>query len=295
MNVGCLLDRLTSRIALDRQEGDIAYFHALTLQLEYITKLVTAGVVACVGDDADRHRYSLEHTLVRADSVGHWTDALDHALTGPPAQYFLPKTSDITRDLTERVADGDWRYKAVGHLYDVATRLGINAKVGQKVSLRQFFHIGAAIRNRTRGHGATTSEQCGSVCPLLADAIEIVLGQLKLFRLDWAHLHRNLSGKYRVSPLLGDCSKFEYLKKTRDVQLPNGVFIDVGGPIYIPLVFSDPDLRDVLVPNGNFKSSTFEVLSYVTNEVGRIKGTLPFSRDKGDATLFSRAKKSHDK
>ena len=52
------------RIELDREDSDSAYFHALTLKLEYITKLVTAGVLACVSDDLDRHRYSVEHTLV---------------------------------------------------------------------------------------------------------------------------------------------------------------------------------------------------------------------------------------
>src|SRR5579883_1362318 len=55
-NRGLLPDKIAERVARDREEGDIAYFHALCLQIEYLTKLVTAGVVACLGDDADRHR-----------------------------------------------------------------------------------------------------------------------------------------------------------------------------------------------------------------------------------------------
>ncbi len=273
MKVGPLFEKLSARITLDRDEGNIAYFHALSLQLEYVTKLVTTGVVACVGDDADRHRYSLEYTLVRADSIGEWVGALNGALTGPSAQYFLPKATEITRDLTERVAEGDWRYKAVQHLSKVAMKFGIDSRIGQKIALRQFFEIGAAIRNRTRGHGATTSDQCGCVCPLLAEAVELVIGNLRLFTQDWAYLHRNLSGKYRISPLLGHCSALAYLKGTRDEQLQNGVFIDLDGPIPVRLVFSDPDLRDLLVPNGNFKANTFEVLSFITNEVARKDGS----------------------
>ena len=65
-----LFDDLDNRIALDQQDGDSSYFHALTLKLEYLTKLVTSGVVACIGDDADRQRYSLEYQLLRADSLG---------------------------------------------------------------------------------------------------------------------------------------------------------------------------------------------------------------------------------
>lgn len=293
MHSGPLLDKLGDRITLDREEGDIAYFHALALQLEYVTKLVTAGVIACVGDEPDRYRYSLEHRLVRADSLGEWVKTLDTALTGPPAQYFLRQASGIARQLTERVGGEDWRREAVRRLQDVAQRFGSDVQLGHNVALRQFFQIGATIRNRTRGHGATTSEQCGHVCPLLAEAIGLVTAELNLFKLHWAYLHRNLSGKYRVSPLLGDCSNFDYLKRTCDVQLPNGVFIDLGDPIWVPLVFSDPELRDILVPNGNFRSHTFEVLSYVTNDVDRKDGAawsdppgrLPHSATEGLTAL----------
>ena len=74
MRSGPLLDRMSDRVALEKEEGDVAYFHALSLQLEYLTKLVCAGVVACLGEDADRHRYGLEHRLVRANSIGEWVD-----------------------------------------------------------------------------------------------------------------------------------------------------------------------------------------------------------------------------
>lgn len=274
MNLGPLLAKIDARVALDKDEGDIAYFHALALQLEYMTKLVTAGVVACVADDVDRHRYSLEHRLVRADSIGDWVDVLNTALTGPAAQCFLPQASDVVRHLTERVGDGDWRYAAVCKLQNVAKCFELDQPVGAKAALRQLFQIGAAVRNRTKGHGATTSGQCGHVCPNLADAIAIVAAELELFRMPWAYLHRNLSGKFRVSPLLGDCAEFEYLKRARDVLLPNGVFIYFGRPVPVPLVFSDTDLSDVLVPNGNFKSGTFEALSYVTNDVARKDGSV---------------------
>ncbi len=274
MTLGPLFAKIGDRIALDRDEGNIAYFHALSLELEYVTKLVTAGITACVGDDTDRHRYTLEYTLLRGDSIGEWVGTLNSALTGPSAQYFLPAATQITRELTERVGDGDWRYTALRKLSEVATKFGIDTKVGQKVALRQFFEIGAAIRNRTRGHGATTSDQCGYVCPFLEEAVALVIDNLRLFKQDWAYLHRNFSGKYKVSPLLGQCLAFDYLKRTRDAQLPNGVFINLNGPIPVRLVFSDPDLRDILVPNGSFKSNTFEVLSFITNDVERKDGSI---------------------
>lgn len=192
MTTGPLIDKLQARITLDQGEGDIAYFHALLLQLEYITKLVTAGVVACLQEESERHRYSFEYKLVRADSLGDWVDALNTALTGPAAQHFLAAASRVRRNLTERVTEGDSRYAAVRRLGDVAHWFGVDPQVGGKVALRQFFQMGAAIRNRTRGHGAPTSADCGHVCPLLAEAIALVLAEVELLRVPWAYLHRNL-------------------------------------------------------------------------------------------------------
>jgi len=293
MSVGPLLDELNARIVRDRDDGDIAYFHALLLQLEYVTKLVTAGVVACIAEEPDRHRYSLEHALVRANSLGEWVDALNAALTGPAAQYFLPPSSPIVRNLTERVAEGDPRYAAVRQLDEVARWFGLDGQVGARAAFRQFFQVGAAIRNRTRGHGAPTGTDCSQVSPLLAEALDLAIGEISLFTVPWAYLHRNLSGKYRVSRLLSDCSPFDYLKRTRDVTLPNGVFVYISGPIHVPLVFSDPDVRDVFLPNGNLRGSTFEALSYVTNDVKRIDavswsdppGRLPPSATEGLTAL----------
>lgn len=111
-----LFDPIEARISRDREEGDIAYFHALSLQVEYVTKIVTAGVTACIGDDIDRHRYSLEHRLVRASAIGDWVEALTSALTGPPSQFFDPEFRDISRELNERVGGNDWRYVAVSTL-----------------------------------------------------------------------------------------------------------------------------------------------------------------------------------
>jgi hypothetical protein len=273
MKNGSLLDLVTKRTMHDLEEGDIAFFHALIMQLEYITKLVTIGTIECIGDDADRQRYSLEHTLIRANSLGSWVDILNSALTGPPAQYFIPRTIDVSRSLTERVSEGDWRHDVVSKISKIAEMCGVNSVVGAKTSLKQFFQIAAVVRNRNRGHGSPTSQQCGYMAPLLVSSINLVVNNFPLFKFDWVYLHRNLSGKYRVTPLLGECNAYSYLKRTRDVSLPNGVYIDIGGGIRIPFIFSDPEVRDIFLPNGNFSHSDFEVLSYITNDISRQDGS----------------------
>ena len=102
-----------------------------------------------------------------------------------------------------------------------------------------------------------------------------------------------------MSPLLNDSSSFDYLKRTRDVQLPDGVFLslydqdDNAHPVHVPLIFSDPNVHDVVLPNGNYKASIFEGISYVTNAVERLDGSawsnpparLPQSETEGGAVL----------
>ena len=294
-----LFNRIDSRVARDREEGDYAYFHALILKLEYLTKIVVSGVIACVGDDADRHRYSLEHKLVRANSIGEWAEALNTALVGTPAQFLISDARGLAKDLTERVGPEDWRHTAVTTLNKSAAIIGAATELGGRVALRQFFDIGVQIRNRSRGHGALTADQCSRSCTNLDTALTAVTQNLEMFRLPWVYLHRNLSGKYRVSPLMNDSSPFDYLNKTRDVQLQDGVFISLHGqddaarPVRVSLIFIDPNVLDVALPNGNHKASTFDVLSYVTNEVDRQDGSawldpparLPTSETEGGAEL----------
>ncbi|HEV2247759.1 MAG TPA: NB-ARC domain-containing protein [Terriglobia bacterium] len=290
---GALLDRMWDRVERDKQEGDIAYFHALCLQVEYLTKLATLALLACLGDDADRHRYSLEHRLVRADSIGDWVETLNAALSGPAAQFFLPPSQLLVRNLTERVSAADARCAAIRIIQEAATQLGMQVDLGSRAAVRQFFEIGVGIRNRTKGHGATTADQCSRLSPLLAEAAELLVANLELLKIPWAYLHRNISGKYRVIPLLGESSPFDYLRKTRDVKLPNGAYVYLDRPLRVPLVFLNPDLFDILLPNGNYKARSFEVLSYVTNESRREDadawtdppGRLPPSHTEGRRVL----------
>ena len=293
MTLRAIFEGIDRRIQLDREDSDSAYFQALTLKLEYLTKLVTAGVLACVGDDADRHRYSQEHTLVRADSVGDWVRTLNNVLGGPPAEFFLPSSRDVVKDLTERVGPEDWRHVAVTKLASAAEEVGSDTQLGKRLALRQLFGIGVQLRNRTRGHGATTTAQQSRACPYLEEALVALSENLRLFELPWAYLHKNLSGKYRVSPLSGETSRFDYLKRTNMEQLRDGVYVYLGNPVRVNLVFSDPDLHDIALPNGNHKNGTFELLSYISNNLSREDGNawsspigqLPPSDTEGDAVL----------
>lgn len=289
-----LFNRLLTRLALDKDDGDHAYFNSLTLTLEYLTKVITSGIVACLGDDSEQQRYSLEYKLIRADSIGAWVTCLHEALVGPPSQLVRDGAQPFFRELTQKVREDDWRMQAVVAMKRAAASVGVNGfAIGHTVALRQLFDIWVALRNRSRGHGATTTDQCSASCKHLRIVCDLLRSNLKLFDTPWAFLHRNLSGKYRVSMLLGTSKCFDHLKTTRSVHLPNGVYIFVNGPVHIPLVYSDPNVNDIFVPNGAHRNGTFETLSYITNETIRQNssewqhppGRLPASETEGRQSL----------
>ncbi len=274
-----LFQKLDRRLLIDKEDNDSAYFSSLMLKLEYLTKILVAGVVAVVGDDVDRHRYSLEYRLLRADSLGVWTESLDKALDGPPAQVLLTEARPFIRNLTERVGAADWRHTAVASLASAAAEAGVEYEVPHKVALREFFRLGVQLRNRSRGHGAPTATQCSRCCPPLAESLDLIAQRTEFFQLPWAHLHRNISGKYRVSPLLNASSPFEYLKRTASNRYSDGVYIGLSSqgratrPLPVALVFTDSNVLDVFLANGNFKKDRFEVLSYASNTVERRDGS----------------------
>jgi hypothetical protein len=67
---------------------------------ELLTKIPVGGFVAAVEDDRKSHRYLLMHTLVRADGIGEWPNALDDMLAGPAARHLAkvrPQTTSHPR------------------------------------------------------------------------------------------------------------------------------------------------------------------------------------------------------
>src|SRR4051812_690739 len=102
--------RIAERIAISIGNGDTDYFLDLMYSGEQLTKLVTAGLLACIADDSDRHRYSQQYKLVRADGIGDWSKTIDELLIGPTSQFFNPVANNFQNELTSRFAKGHWQY-----------------------------------------------------------------------------------------------------------------------------------------------------------------------------------------
>lgn len=263
--------RVQRRLVLARSESEGALFYDLLVAGEALLKLTVCALVALLDDDRERQRYALEHRLVRADGIGEWATVFDEALSGPASQLLPDAASPIKRNFMQRwgANDSAWQRDVVLDLHHVLTCIDNTTEpLPAKVSLQRWLSVFARLRNRTRGHGAVTSQQCADTVETLERAIVSFGRNVPLFRLPWIYLRRNLTGKYRVIAIGGDVSAADYLKREANHQIPDGVYIELSGAFHpVPLVFTDLDLSDFFVANGNFTGSAFEVLSYFTNEV----------------------------
>src|SRR5580700_9243141 len=158
------------------------------------------GVVAAIADDKDRNLYRLEHQLVRTDGLGDWGKVIEDALIGPASQFLLAEAREEQAELTRPCKEGEWQYDATAALKAALQHLDIDAEeVPVKSDMKRWFRLFATLRNKTRAHGATQPAKATIAAEHLAKSIDLIYRNFRLFRRPWAHLYRNLSGKYRVS------------------------------------------------------------------------------------------------
>ena len=210
---------------------------------------------------------SVQSTLVRANGIGEWAAELNRLLTGPTAGHLVTEVQREKRELTERKSKGDWQYEAVTALHDCLTIVNPDAEpLGSRTTGRQWFIKFTEIRNKTRGHGAPTGEQCRQAARVLEKGIRTFAGEFSLFRRPWAHLKQTTSGKYHLTMLGGDNTPFQPLTSRREANLPDGVYLWLDGFMQATLLFGEAGSEDVLAPNGAFNGKRFEVRSLVTND-----------------------------
>lgn len=259
------LDRMWERIEIGRSDSDSTFFHDLMYAAEMTAKLIVAALVAAVDDDKDRSRFRQVSLLVRADGLGEWASALTEVLTGPPSQHLLAEARTEQRELTQKFGPDGWQHQAAHLLHSCLTLVdpGCEPPPAKVDGLRCIRDL-VRLRNKTRGHGAPKAEVLSTISPTLEQALRLFTEHFSLFKREWAYLHRNLSGKYRITSLSKTTVAFDPLKQNTNARLPDGVYLHLGQPVRIELAQSDADISDFYLANGGFNEKRFEMLSYIT-------------------------------
>ena len=290
------IEQVLRRVRDAKSESDFNYFFSLLLAGEALFKVITIGIISAVSDDKDRNRYRLEHSIVRADGLGEWGRAIDDVVVGRASQYLRIEAQSDQAEITRLCTGNDWQHNAVSLLKKALDELDIESEdVPAKTDLKRWFRLFVILRNKTRAHGATNPSKAAGAAQYLEDSINLICNNMSLLDRDWVYLHRNFSGKYRVSLISGNSSPFEFLKNETHHKFPDGIYIYFGEPIKVPSVLcAGPELRDFFFANGGFGQNRFEMLSYYTddkcdgNAVDYLipPGTLPSSETEGHGDLL---------
>ena len=262
-------ETINNRLESSKQDSDVAYFYDLLLYGEFLTKATSLFLASTINDDKERTRYRQEYALVRANSIGDFAKAIDEIVTGPPAQLITSFIRDYElKELLQRASKGDWQYEAQHLLYACLDVFNINHDpLPIKSPLRNWFSTFAHFRNKTRGHGAPTISKCTQACVLLEKSINLIVKNFSAYKRPWAYLHQNLSGKYRVSWISSrKTTDFDFLKREKDHLIESGIYCYLDQARKINLFYSNPELTDFYITNGNLKSNQFECISYITDE-----------------------------
>jgi hypothetical protein len=87
------IEKMLDAVEIARSDFDMSLFFELMYLAELVTKTVTAGLIAAIVDDRDRHHYRQLHRLVRAGGLGDWIAGIDDVLgklgpgAGPPPAH----------------------------------------------------------------------------------------------------------------------------------------------------------------------------------------------------------------
>ncbi|MFT5548948.1 MAG: hypothetical protein ACI9CO_000865 [Candidatus Azotimanducaceae bacterium] len=262
-----LLQKLISKVDNAKEDSDFTYFFNLLVYGEALAKIIVLSVTSCLNQDKDRHQYRVLHNLVRANGIGEWGKELDELLSGTASQFFDSNFRMYQSEMNKNCNEEEWQYYAVSEIAKALTELGIEVQLPQgKRALKTWFKLFAEIRNKTRGHGATSSTKAANAAQFLRNSIETIEQNLSLLRIPCAYVKRNLSGKYRISPINDVASSFDEIKKSNELAIEDGLYFFLGRYIKLNLIQSDPDLQDFFISNGGFTNKKYELISYYTDD-----------------------------
>ena len=263
------IQKILAHAEEEKEESDTAYFHALMYAGEMVFKLAVAGLVAAVRNDKGRHRYRIEHALVRADGLGDWEQALNEVLTGPTAQFLDPAAHPTQNDLLKWRSSDSWQSNCISDISVALESVSLEALQSNNrgVQGRSWFRAFVRLRNRT-AHGVPSASAKSDACVPLQRSISSLASNLHVFAVPWAHIRQNQSNKYRVSSWGTTNAELEALKREPGFGYPDGVYVGLNDLRKVELVQSNPERTKFWIANGKFNARRrqYETLCYLTND-----------------------------
>jgi NB-ARC domain len=263
-------ERMKARLQRAREDSDSSYFSCLMYAGEFALKILTLELIAGLETDSAQRPYEFEYRLVRADGLGEWQKVIDELCIGPAASQLIDQARSMQVAYTQ--AHGpeatSWQRICIDGVEEARGVVDHDFQSSKRLraSLRRWADSFVWLRNKVRAHGAPTPTDQLRMAGPLGLSVNLLLENADPTTRSWAYLLQNQKLKYRVSSFGGDRESFSYLTRETEHQHIEGCYIYLDRPRRINLLTSDPELRDFFVPNGGFRASSFEMLSYISGD-----------------------------
>ena len=268
-NVARPVLRMLDRVQDASFDSDATHYTSLLLLGELISKLTTLSLIASLDPEKDDAQiaYAKKYELLRADGIGSWGRVVQDLTTAPVFRLLDPEARGFHTSLTQRFGreSENWQREAIDKLLEAIgcfPSLSTDAAPG-KASLAQWFQLFAALRNKTRGHGADLVAWQAEAAPPLLESILIITRNLECLAWPWWHIRRTAAGAPKVHPMTSSSSTFS----DDPFDLADGTYVSIGTSCRrVELLTTTADVNDFFLPNGDAQDSKnrYEEISYTS-------------------------------
>jgi hypothetical protein len=268
--VAQMIERVVEDAAISQTDHCLALLRALEMTL----KLKVALLAALTEDGVDREQTRAEATLVKADSIGKWSEVGSQLL---PGQGLPNSIAHLIADMVTASERESWHRRSCAELQSARRLFNPQSEsLPKRTSLIHWMHMAAEIRNKSLGHASHPPDVMAAAVPYLQAGLAAVWADCPLLALPLAFLHTELTGALRTEWI--SCPSAARPHGQPDLPLVDGdgIYVYCDRWRRARLAHTDARLSDFWLPNGNWRdkgeSARFEALSYATGNTTNLDG-----------------------
>ncbi len=265
------ISRMNNRLEAAKQANATEHFHDLLHAAELLVKYCVGLLVAACDENTQGELYRVEWQLVRADSLGKWIDAGRDLLTGPQSSLIAAAIRPELDDMATSTSEPVWHRRATESLHTALSQLYPAVDwLPKKTSFIHWLLLVGELRNKTRGHGAPSSDVRNAAMPHLERAIQIVAEECPVFSWPIVFAEQQMSGTWKLAAISSNAVQSPRLDRL-GAGFESGSYLAREGARPIRLLFTTIRLDDFWFPNGNYREKkdgpSFEIISYSSGDI----------------------------
>lgn len=268
------LARVAQRFQAVGPDSSADSFLLLSYLVEAAIKAIAIALHAGIRAGSPQSAYAIAYSLVRADGLGDWEEAIGRMSSHPLAGYLPSAFHQTLAWLTKRRSSGDSvGLSGVAPAVEMLRRsLGMDPLGDRNLqTVRHLIRELVLVRNKTKAHGAFGPDFFMEANPNYLQLVQILVDSSPLFSSDWLHLSVRLAkGNVRGVRLQGPSAVYMRDSEADEFRPSEpGIYVVPGQTRQAywagDLLRCNLECSDFQFPNGGYKSDgSAEFIDYAT-------------------------------